>query len=82
MIHAVGSPTVRMADARGHASNRVQKWKFLTGLTLVELMVATVLSLIVITGIGIILADSQRGWNAMYNRTYSDVVTFNSITKR
>lgn len=52
------------------------------GLTLVELMVATVLSLIVITGIGIILADSQRGWNAMYNRTYSDVVTDGHVVRR
>ncbi len=45
------------------------------GFTIVELMVTVVISSIVMLGVGIVLADSQRGWNAMYNRIYSDVVT-------
>ncbi len=52
------------------------------GLTLVELMVATMLGGIVMFGVAIILVDNQRGWNAMYNRTYSDVVTDGHIARR
>ena len=52
------------------------------GLTLIELMIATVIMVIVILGVAIILVDSQRGWNAMYNRIYSDVVTDGHIARR
>jgi len=52
------------------------------GLTLIELMIATVIMVIVILGVAVILADSQRGWNAMYNRIYSDVVTDGHIARR
>jgi len=52
------------------------------GLTLIELMIATVIMIIVILGVAIILVDSQRGWNAMYNRIYSDVVTDGHIARR
>lgn len=52
------------------------------GFTLIELMVATMIGGIVMFGVAIILADSQRGWNAMYNRTYSDVVTDGHIARR
>lgn len=45
------------------------------GFTLIELMAATVLAIIVILGMSLILADSQRGWNRMYSRIYSKVVT-------
>jgi len=50
--------------------------------TLVELMAATVLALIVVSGIGFILADSQRGWNRMYSRIYSDVVTDSYVARK
>lgn len=52
------------------------------GLTLVELMVAAAIGGIVMFGVAVILADSQRGWHAMYNRTYSDVVTDGHIARR
>ena len=52
------------------------------GLMLIELMIATVITVIVILGVAIILTDSQRGWNAMYNRIYSDVVTDGHIARR
>ena len=52
------------------------------GLTLIELMIATVIMVIVILGVAIILVDSQRGWDAMYNRIYSDVVTDGHIARR
>lgn len=44
------------------------------GLTIIELMLASGISAIVILGVGMLLVDSHRGWNHMYSRTYSDVV--------
>ena len=52
------------------------------GFTLVELMVATVISAIVLIGIGSVLASSQRDWNNMYNRMYSDVVVDSHIARK
>jgi len=45
------------------------------GFTIIELMIATALGCTIVVGVGMLLVDSQRGWNKMYNRTYSDVVT-------
>lgn len=45
------------------------------GFTLIELIQALVMSAIVILGIGVLLYDSQRGWNTMYERVYGDVTT-------
>lgn len=52
------------------------------GFMLVELVAAILLLGIAVLGVGIVLADSQRGWNAMYNRIYSDVVTDGHIARR
>ncbi len=52
------------------------------GFTLVELMVATTLAIVVISGVGLTLADSHRGWNRMYNRIYSDVVTDGYVARK
>ena len=52
------------------------------GFTLIELVIAIAVMLIVILSVAIILVDSQRGWNAMYNRIYSDVVTDGHIARR
>jgi len=52
------------------------------GFTLIELVIATAITVIVILGVAITLADSQRSWNAMYNRIYSDVVTDGHIARR
>lgn len=62
----------------------------LRAFTLVELMVATGFIGVVVVGIGIVLVDSQRGWNAMYNRIYSPVAidaeaarrTFDSLVRK
>jgi prepilin-type N-terminal cleavage/methylation domain-containing protein len=51
------------------------------GFTLVELVLAMVLALIVISSTGIILVDSQRGWHRMYNKIYSDVVTDSYVAR-
>ena len=52
------------------------------GLTLIELVIAIAVMVIVILSVAIILVDSQRSWNAMYNRIYSDVVTDGHIARR
>lgn len=52
------------------------------GFTLVELMIATGLASTIIIGVGVLVVDSQRGWNTMYNRAYSDVVTDSHVARR
>jgi len=56
--------------------------KYAKGITLVELMIAMLFLSVAILGLGMVLADSQRGWNRMYNRVYSDVVTGGHIARR
>jgi hypothetical protein len=52
------------------------------GLTIIELMLATGISTIIILSVGILLVDSNRGWNTMYSRTYSDVVNDAQAARR
>lgn len=52
------------------------------GFTLIELMVATGLASTIIIAVGVLVVDSQRGWNTMYNRAYSDVVTDSHVVRR
>ena len=60
------------------------------GFTLVELMIAAASIGIVMFGMGIALADGQRGWNTMYSRIYSSVtkdaetarITFDRLIRR
>ena len=58
------------------------KTKKTKGFTLVELMVTVLAAVIVIAGAGIILVDSQRGWNKMYNRVHGDVTTDAYVARR
>jgi len=58
------------------------KGRYAKGLTLIELMVASAIAVIVVFGIAIVLADSHRGWQAMYNRIYSDVTTDSHVARR
>ena len=53
-----------------------------TGLTIVEVMVAVVFLGLAVLALGLVLADSHRGWNRMYNRVYSDVVTDSHVARR
>jgi len=63
---------------------------FQRGFTIIELVIAMAVAIIPIFAIGIILSDSQRGWNSMYERVHSDVVTdsyfarkmFDAITRK
>ena len=52
------------------------------GFTIVELMIAVMLSAIVMFGIGAMVVDSQRGWQRMYNRIYSDVATDSYVARK
>ncbi len=45
-----------------------------SGFTLIELMVTILISVMVFGGIGLVIADSHRGWNKMYNRNNTGVV--------
>jgi hypothetical protein len=66
------------------------KFKARSGFTLTELVASTIIAVIVISGVGILMVDSQTGWNKMYNRAYGDVVTssyvarstFDSVTRK
>jgi prepilin-type N-terminal cleavage/methylation domain-containing protein len=52
------------------------------GFTLVELMITTVVMLIVGLAVGIIIVDGQTGWNNMYDRMNSDVVTDGYVARK
>ena len=53
---------------------RQQTVKNRRGFTLSELLTVMVIAPVVVLGMGILLADSQRGWNQMFNRVNSGVV--------
>jgi hypothetical protein len=59
-----------------------RRMKNIKGFTITELIIAEVLSVCVILGIGICLVDCHRGWSAMFNRIYSDVVTDSHAARR
>lgn len=48
--------------------------KFYTGLTLIELMVTILISSILLAAIGIIMIDTQRGWQYTYNKVHGGAV--------
>ncbi len=59
-----------------------KKLKNRRGLSTIELMVASVLLIVAVFSIAVVLSDSQRGWDSMYNRIYSDVVTDSHVARR
>jgi hypothetical protein len=52
------------------------------GFTIAELMVGAAIAVIVMLGIASVLYDTQRGWNATYERVYSEVVTGSHVAQR
>lgn len=52
------------------------------GFTLVELAITTVVFAIIMVAVGVSLVDGHRGWNSMYNRVYSDVVTDSYVASK
>ncbi len=59
-----------------------KKTKFRSGVTIVEVVIAAVASVIVMVGVGIAIVDGQRGWNRMYSRTYADVVVDGYVARK
>jgi len=59
-----------------------KKLKIRQGFTLVEMAMVILLAAIVMSGVGVIIADSQRGWSVMYNRIYSDIVNDSYVARR
>ena len=52
------------------------------GFTLVELMITMVIMTVVGLAIGVVIVDGQNGWNTMYNRLNSDVVTDGYVARK
>jgi len=52
------------------------------GFTIVELVITTVVMIIVGSAIGVVIIDSQRGWNLMYNCVNSNVVTDGYVARK
>ena len=52
------------------------------GFTLVELMITTAIMLVVGLAIGVVVVDGQTGWNRMYDRMNSDVVTEGYVARK
>jgi len=52
------------------------------GFTLTELVAGIAIMVFVVLAIGMALVDGQRGWNHMYDRIYSDVVTDGYVARR
>ncbi len=53
-----------------------------SGFTLMEVIVAILLLSIFVLAASGVLLDSQRGWNSMYDRTFSEVMTASHTAKR
>ena len=66
------------------------RYKFRPGFTMIELALAATAMVIMILGVGMIIADSHNSWNKMYIRTNGEVAsgayiakkTFDSIVRR
>lgn len=52
------------------------------GFTLVELMMTMVIMIVVGLAIGVVIVDGQTGWNNMYERLNSDVVTDGYVARK
>ena len=52
------------------------------GFTLIELTVATAMTVIVILGIAIVLVNSQRAYQVTYDKVYADVMTDAFVARR
>ncbi|MBN1796423.1 MAG: prepilin-type N-terminal cleavage/methylation domain-containing protein [Sedimentisphaerales bacterium] len=52
------------------------------GFTIVELIIAVVVTMIVALGMGIVWANSQRAYQVTYDKVYADVVTDSFVARR
>jgi Tfp pilus assembly protein PilV len=65
----------------GRMANRPRK-RLRTGLTISELLVATVIVVIVVLALGTVIADSVRGWHKTYDRVYANVRTDSFVARK
>lgn len=56
--------------------------KFRSGVTLVELSMVSVISVIVILAVTTLMADSQKGFNRVYNKTNSDLANDDFVVRK
>jgi hypothetical protein len=52
------------------------------GFTILELVIASVAAIIVLSAVSVLISDGQRGWNTMYNNLNSPIVTDAYIAKK
>lgn len=52
------------------------------GFTLIELMIASVLAIFILFAVAVVIADSQRGWNTMYNRIHSEAASDGYVARK
>jgi prepilin-type N-terminal cleavage/methylation domain-containing protein len=51
------------------------------GFTLIELFITMAVGVVVILGLGVVMSDSQKGWNSMYERVYADATSDGYVAK-
>jgi hypothetical protein len=56
--------------------------KFRSGVTLVELTMVSVISVIVILAVTTLMADSQKGFNSVYNKTNSNLANDDFVVRK
>ena len=62
-------------------NNKIQNKTNRRAVTLVEVVLSLTASSIVVLAAGSLLIDNQKGWEQMYNRIYSDVVTDSYVVR-
>lgn len=50
--------------------------------TIIELVIASMLGVIVILGMSVVLADSQKSWGDIYQKVHSDVASDSYVVRR
>jgi len=76
---------INLLNSRPIPKNETMTKKKITsksGFALTELAVVVMIMVIPILAVGIILADSQKGWNRMYDNINSDVATESYTVKK
>jgi len=74
--------TKRACNTHEISARKRPERTFHKAFTLMELVVTGVVSVVVVLGIGFMMADNQRAWHRTYNKIYSDVVTDGFVARR
>lgn len=68
------TPTLKLHNRQEFSSRKA--------FTLIELMVAAISSVVVVLGVGFVLADSNRAWHRAYEDAHGDVVEDSFVARR